>query len=104
MTAKDLLTIAKREYDAAKAELFKQDPDWVAAKEELRDANAKEAEAKEDATGSVGTIGASRDARQAAQMAAAARSVISRGEAKIRSLQAQNNYQKPQNNNKKRRR
>jgi chromosome segregation ATPase len=95
VTAKDALNAAKQEFDKAKAELFESDDDWVAAKETLREEQADRAEAKKQSDSARGSAGSLKEMRNASQVAAAARAIISQGEAKLRALGVKNSGSKP---------
>jgi hypothetical protein len=84
--AVEALSDAKREQDRIRTDLLAKNQEWQAASQELRDVAAERREKQQAGVGSLGMMSASRNLRNAEEIAAAARQVIAVGEARLRQM------------------
>ena len=82
---------AKRNLAQIREDVFKRNPEWVAASKAVTEAHKKESKAKQDGSiGAIRSMPAKRDLRTSQDVAAAARATIAQGEAMLRQLGVKN--------------
>jgi len=82
---------AKRDYARVREDVFKRDPEWVAASKAVGEAHRKESKAKRDGSaGALPAMSTKRNLRTSQEVAAAARATIAQGEAMLRQLGVKN--------------
>jgi chromosome segregation ATPase len=78
---------AARNLERVRQALLQQDADWIAARQDCRDAEQRARESEQQAgTAGLGSLGSKLTARNAQQVAAAARTIIAQGESQLRGL------------------
>ncbi len=85
--ARGVMKAAGREAEQIRRKVFRSDPEWVAARRDVVDAEMRSRKGSRQArTTGLGSLGDRQDLRKAKNVAAAARTVIARGEIRIRQL------------------